>query len=167
LKPCPFSSNKHIDDFFVGIGDINSAFLPKLNGLAVAPAPKTPAAPTNTSGPAPSAADASSSPTSTASGEAAKAAEEAAADAVLTQAAEVLDAQLEDRPLAKKQEELTEHDAVVAVADPNKPAAERASESPAQTEEPAKTRQPKKALLTNDDHELDRIRAVRITVPFP
>jgi RNA polymerase II subunit A C-terminal domain phosphatase len=114
---------------------------------------------------APSTASASSSSSNAVADEVNKAVEEAEADAVLTKAAEVLDAQLEDRPLAKKQEELSEHDATTTSAvepDSNQSMAEKASDSPVQTQEPVKIKQPRKALLTNDDHELDRIRSVRI-----
>jgi RNA polymerase II subunit A-like phosphatase len=84
----------------------------------------------------------------------------------LTKAAEVLDAQLEERPLSKKQEELTEQGNVAKESNGvhgGEPMKEGTTESSASAEEAdaKKTKPARKALLTNDDHELVRIRAVR------
>ena len=67
--------------------------------------------------------------------------------AMLTRNNAALDAQLEERPLAKKQEELEEHDD-----------SQQASTSASVKEpSPKPGRLPKKALLKNDDHELERL----------
>jgi RNA polymerase II subunit A-like phosphatase len=83
----------------------------------------------------------------------------------LTKAAEVLDAQLEERPLSKKQDELTEQGNVAKESNGvhgSEPVTEGTTESPASAEKTdvKKTKPARKALLTNDDHELVRIRAV-------
>jgi RNA polymerase II subunit A-like phosphatase len=63
---------------------------------------------------------------------------------MLTRNNAALDAQLEERPLAKKQEELQEHDDT-----------QQASTSKEPLLKPGNL--PKKTLLKNDDHELDRL----------
>lgn len=66
---------------------------------------------------------------------------------MLTRNNAALDAQLEERPLAKKQEELQEHDDV-----------QQASTSACVKEPwPKPGNLPKKTLLKNDDHELERL----------
>lgn len=66
---------------------------------------------------------------------------------MLTRNNAALDAQLEERPLAKKQEELQEHDD-----------AQQASTSASVKEPWLKPENlPKKTLLKNDDHELERL----------
>jgi RNA polymerase II subunit A-like phosphatase len=66
---------------------------------------------------------------------------------MLTRNNAALDAQLEERPLAKKQEELQEHDD-----------AQQASTSTCVKEPWQKPGNlPKKTLLKNDDHELERL----------
>jgi RNA polymerase II subunit A C-terminal domain phosphatase len=66
---------------------------------------------------------------------------------MLTRNNAALDAQLEERPLAKKQEELQEHDD-----------AQQASTSACVKEPLLKPGNlPKKTLLKNDDHELERL----------
>ena len=66
---------------------------------------------------------------------------------MLTRNNAALDAQLEERPLAKKQEELQENDDT-----------KQASTSASVKEPWVKPENlPKKTLLKNDDHELDRL----------
>ena len=66
---------------------------------------------------------------------------------MLTRNNAALDAQLEERPLAKKQEELQEHDDT-----------QQASTSTSVKEPWTKpVNLPKKTLLKNDDRELDRL----------
>lgn len=151
------SSQLRIDDFFVGIGDINSSFLPKIEPLA--PAISTQPPPGKESGtinngdssrnPAARADPVDASPAVPFTNEAEIAEEEN--KAMFTRNNAALDAQLEERPLAKKQEELQEHDD-----------AQQASTSACVKEpSPKPGKLPKKALLKNDDHELERIGKVR------
>ncbi|KAF9245912.1 hypothetical protein BU15DRAFT_70971 [Melanogaster broomeanus] len=122
-------------DFFVGIGDINSAFLPKVEPLA--PAVHTPTLATPPI--ATTSVVASSSPSPLAVPEEQERAENES-KALLTQNSLALEAQVEERPLAKKQEELQdETDAVTPT-------------------EKLKTDHPRKALLKSDDVELRRVR---------
>jgi RNA polymerase II subunit A C-terminal domain phosphatase len=154
-----------LDDFFVGIGDINSPFLPKLDPSSI-PGPKPPASSTEESIPSsdekppvtvsPSELSSSSEATANTADQDAKDAE---ADAAMTKAAEVLDAQLEERPLAKMQEELSEKGSQETssseiVTD------EKPGEPPQTEAEPKKEKPVRKALLTNNDHELLRVKAV-------
>ncbi|KAF7302491.1 RNA polymerase II subunit A C-terminal domain phosphatase [Mycena chlorophos] len=89
LKVVPF-------DFFVGIGDINGTFLPKNTMLGPAAPEKPPPAPTKLAPGDPP------SPTRTPS------TVEAAEKALIKENEIALEAQVEERPLAKKQEELKE-----------------------------------------------------------
>ena len=81
------------------------------------------------------------------------------ATALLTQNNAVLDAQLEERPLAKKQEELQVHEIEEEQQKTELPSATAVPVSEASTR-PQKL--PKRALLKNDDHELIRIGNVRV-----
>jgi RNA polymerase II subunit A-like phosphatase len=93
--------------------------------------------------------------------------QQAAQDALLEENALVLEAQLEERPLAKMQEELSERGSVngdaeatgtegAVVAAESKGAAH---EGPNRVES-SKERPVRKALLTNDDMELVRVKKV-------
>lgn len=150
-----------VDDFFVGIGDINSSFLPKIEPLTtagpvvppkfaapngVANSSKTPNASVDTSPVLPLEED----ETNVAEIQATK----------LSQSNAILDAQLEERPLAKKQEELQEHEVEeqkqkAQVSPPVTPPVKDPSTAP---------KPPKKALLKNDDYELIRIGNVSMEV---
>ncbi|KAJ7201354.1 hypothetical protein GGX14DRAFT_552029 [Mycena pura] len=144
IKVVPF-------DFFVGIGDINSAFLPKIDPLG-------PAAPTKAPTPAPPAgvpasgdpAQVTPSPLQPVSPTDA-AREELAEKAMLTQNTIALEAQVEERPLAKKQEEL-----LVATEGAKGAAAEGKGRDTTVSSAPEETK-PKAALLKNDDIELQRL----------
>lgn len=170
------------DDFFVGIGDINSTFLPKLNGLGALPGPKTPdpqlsSPPSGSSSSSPSTPP-SSSPQPSAPNEITlvevprppdEAAKQAEQDTLLTQNTLILEAQLEERPLAKLQEELSEKGSVNGDTDTAPPspvldgeqlAASAGSPTPVNEGNTPKERPPRKALLTNNDSELTRIQVV-------
>ncbi|KAJ6500358.1 hypothetical protein C8R45DRAFT_65616 [Mycena sanguinolenta] len=147
-------------DFFVGIGDINSAFLPKIEPLTpVTPPPATAskAAPTTppTADSPPSADPAQVDPSLPEPPSSVDAAQtELTKKALLTQNSIALEAQVEERPLAKKQEELQ-------VASDEAPGTSKGESSPAaasEAPEPApKKNQRKAALLKNDDNELQRL----------
>ncbi|KAJ7103031.1 hypothetical protein B0H15DRAFT_810663 [Mycena belliarum] len=149
-------------DFFVGIGDINSAFLPKIEPLTpvVPPAAAVPQASPVTD-PAmdspPSADPAQVNPSLPAPASPLEAAKtELTEKAMLTQNTIALEAQVEERPLAKKQEELQ-----VASADPPTAIGSQAASKDTKIAEstvPAPEKPPRKAaLLKNDDHELQRL----------
>jgi RNA polymerase II subunit A-like phosphatase len=80
------------------------------------------------------------------------------ATALLTQNNAVLDAQLEERPLAKKQEELQVHE----IEEQQQKTSSSVAEVPVQERSTTPQKLPKKALLKNDDHELIRIGNVRV-----
>ncbi|EPQ60326.1 hypothetical protein GLOTRDRAFT_118635 [Gloeophyllum trabeum ATCC 11539] len=165
-------------DFFVGIGDINSTFLPKLNALAAAmiPSPSPGAAavvppPTvasvdirsSLSSPSPTLA-ASSPATSTSSTlppSPDEEREELTKTALITQNSLALEAQLEDRPLAKKQEELqSTEDENATEGEPRSRESTTPEAAPEEEPDNAVAKQPKaarKALLRNDDYELQRV----------
>ncbi|KAJ7634451.1 hypothetical protein FB45DRAFT_829675 [Roridomyces roridus] len=142
-------------DFFVGIGDINSAFLPKIEPLAppVTP-PETPAKSDPTTKPLPSADPAQVDPSApTPVPPAVTAAKELTETAMLTQNSIELEAQVEERPLAKKQEELQ-----VAAEETPSTASKPASEPTPADSTPTTEKPPRKAaLLKNDDNELQRL----------
>jgi RNA polymerase II subunit A-like phosphatase len=147
------------DDFFVGIGDINSAFLPKLEPLTAASTSLPTSKPSETAnGGSPSpvivpehtgAVDATVVG-STVPDEA-ESAKTATTKALMTRNNAALEAQLEERPLAKKQEALREHE--LHPDGPGVPAKKTPSPEPEKV--------PKKPLLKNDDGELDRVGKVR------
>ncbi|KAJ7492115.1 hypothetical protein FB451DRAFT_1077957 [Mycena latifolia] len=149
-------------DFFVGIGDINSAFLPKIEPLtpATPPAPAVPKASAAADLPAdspPSADPAQVNPSLPAPVSPTEAAQaELTEKAMLTQNSIALEAQVEERPLAKKQEELQ-------VASAESPAVGGSQTATNETQVPNSTSlapekpQRKAALLKNDDNELQRL----------
>ncbi|KAJ4485687.1 hypothetical protein J3R30DRAFT_3441203 [Lentinula aciculospora] len=172
LKVVPF-------DFFVGIGDINSTFLPKVEPLTVSTPPSPSTAETSTSastaipetGPTPEEVERS----------------EAEKKTMLSKNSETLNAQVQERPLAKMQEELKQ-----STVDEGKPSQTEAtfSDKPEEGEEtgdnsehkedkekkpeeqmnkpdPNSKQPPKpensprrKALLENNDNELTRINEI-------
>ncbi|KAI0274968.1 hypothetical protein BC834DRAFT_23573 [Gloeopeniophorella convolvens] len=155
-------------DFFVGIGDINSAFLPKLDASASAipsMAPPSPSRPQTESESAETPVATTSAPTSTQSTTSSTPSDEALAEEIqndmLTRNSLALEAQVEERPLAKLQEELQE------AADGQSATEESTSESaslPQGSESSQKPRETigekhhRKALLRNDDTELERVK---------
>ncbi|KAG6811157.1 hypothetical protein H0H92_008743 [Tricholoma furcatifolium] len=161
-------------DFFVGIGDINSTFLPKLEPLAPV-IPSTPSDSPAEKEPPPSNNDAPDVENSSTSLDSSPPAtplvvpepapppeteeEDFEKSAMVTRNTLALEAQVEERPLAKKQEALSE-------GDPphehhhhhhhhtgDKPA----TEAPAQEQRSTTPKPERKALLKNDDRELDRV----------
>ncbi|CAK5280408.1 unnamed protein product [Mycena citricolor] len=116
-------------DFFVGIGDINSSFLPKIEPLT----PPTSSAPLPDPDP----------PEPSTPEEVAR--KEQADKDLLAKNTMALEAQVEERPLAKKQEQLK--------------VSHESHEQNGSKEEPASLPAPqlKEALLKNDDHELERL----------
>ncbi|KAF9566917.1 hypothetical protein CPC08DRAFT_627531 [Agrocybe pediades] len=157
-------------DFFIGIGDINSSFLPKVEPLtpvvANLPSPSKPEAdsinalsslPAVTTDVHPTGVDTSpvaSPPTPDDV--------DIQATAMLSQNNAALDAQLEERPLAKKEKEMQEHDVdeqkhSEAPATPTSTTPSTASEALTPDSSPKPEKAHKKALLKNDDYELIRI----------
>lgn len=173
------------DDFFVGIGDINSAFLPKQQsltpnlpqdptsvGVAKIPTAIIPSAPAQkyTSTPPPKAT--SPDLDSTAQAEL----DDLAKTEMIARNADALEAQLEERPLAKQQEKLQEAEDASDSEEPEKtPSANGGSEngevsqSPSQDTSHSTTPKPekhvRKALLKNDDRELVRVQNVSAMLP--
>ncbi|KAJ3845307.1 hypothetical protein F5878DRAFT_689607 [Lentinula raphanica] len=179
LKVIPF-------DFFVGIGDINSTFLPKIEPLTVSTPPST--HPTEASSSSPASTDiAESSPTPE---ELERSEEEK--KTMLSKNSETLNAQVQERPLAKMQEELKHSTVAVEnspsqteVASPEKPEQqeqqpenskdeakeqgdteikleEKRDQPRVESKEPPKPEKqpPRKALLENNDHELIRVNEI-------
>ncbi|TFK88665.1 hypothetical protein K466DRAFT_520487 [Polyporus arcularius HHB13444] len=167
-------------DFFVGIGDINSAFLPKLQPLVpVIPPPPAPTT-ADPSGPEPTGllpdADddddedsdleeedllesTDNSPSNTQEDEVASLQQ----DEMLNQNTLALEAQFEERPLAKKQEELQHETADEAAKDGEEPSPETAAPQngdAAHAPEHRKEKPVRKALLKNDDSELVRVKKI-------
>ncbi|KAI0319033.1 hypothetical protein OF83DRAFT_1241216 [Amylostereum chailletii] len=151
-------------DFFVGIGDINSSFLPKVD-----PSSALMAAPSPSSGPSPTTTAPSSStrtPTPPTSAPDSPASSETAVDAELspTQMLEensaALEAQVEERPLAKMQEQLQDDAAAAAAAavPPTSASEPRKDEDGENAEKPDSLKPARKALLRNDDTELVRVK---------
>ena len=173
-----------VDDFFVGIGDINSAFLPKITPLTPSipsqppssssdPAtPVPPSSPPTHFSPTPSSApDISSetaihesSPTLIESDD-----EELEKRTMLTRNSIALEAQVEERPLAKKQEELEEQEQKEEAqsqsggdaSESDSGGTESAEVKADATPQPLPHKHTAKALLRNDDCELLRVKAVR------
>ncbi|KAF9011114.1 hypothetical protein BDQ17DRAFT_1420544 [Cyathus striatus] len=151
-------------DFFVGIGDINSSFLPKIEPLTLSSPPKPPnTAPAN-GNPDQPVTEINDVPVPDASLNLSTEAELAQqeANAMLTRNNAALDAQVEQRPLAKKQEELLEASEgesserqPTPAADPMDQGSGGKEETPSPSPRPEKPH--RKALLKNDDHELDRV----------
>lgn len=83
---------------------------------------------------------------------------------MLTQNSLALEAQLEERPLAKKQEELQEVSAQEAKTGDTPTPSANEQDPPSSSENddtPKPEKAVRKALLKNDDHELERIGIVR------
>lgn len=193
---CMHSRNSYISclfllvDFFVGIGDINSTFLPKVEPLTVS----TP--------PSPSTVEASSSvPTETGFTPEEIEQSEAEKKTMLSKNSETLNAQVQERPLAKMQEELKQFTAAdgslskTETISSDKPGVEEKQpkevENGNENEQDCKTDQkkksedkmdshdtdskqltkpekapPRKALLENNDTELIRVNEVQFQTSF-
>ncbi|EJD03740.1 uncharacterized protein FOMMEDRAFT_105888 [Fomitiporia mediterranea MF3/22] len=160
-------------DFFIGIGDINSTFLPKLDAMGTgnvsqdgpetptessdAPAQLTPPIPVPSS-PTPPSTTGSEPVSEDTADELPGDQQSAKKTEMITQNTLALEAQVEERPLAKKQEQL-ESDDDTEKPDDAKESEHRSSngETVVQTEHP-KSKHHRKALLKNDDTELMRVR---------
>ncbi|KAH9178811.1 hypothetical protein EDB89DRAFT_2111688 [Lactarius sanguifluus] len=148
-------------DFFVGIGDINSAFLPKLDTstTSISPMPPPPAgrkpqtiARPTTPSPAPDSASSASQ-------------SKILQKEMMARNSLALEAQVEERPLAKLQEELQE--VANGQHESEGPATESASGKSESTSRPPESpgeRHHRKALLKNDDTELQRVKRLLDTV---
>ncbi|KAH7914757.1 hypothetical protein BJ138DRAFT_1078820 [Hygrophoropsis aurantiaca] len=147
-------------DFFVGIGDINSAFLPKVEPLAtvISPPPST-----QTLAPSPvGTMIAPAEPQLSSSQPEEREKNEIASKAMLTQNSLALEAQVEERPLAKKQEQLqvaSDHlNAETTAGVAGGQSSPSPDTRPPSAESPSVEKGPRKALLKNDDTELQRVR---------
>ncbi|VDC08041.1 unnamed protein product [Peniophora sp. CBMAI 1063] len=158
-------------DFFVGIGDINSAFLPKADPSSALLTPSTsatatPTPPTTPPPPPPPSSSPESSPEPRTPSP-----EVSAKDVLVAQNSAALESQIEARPLAKLQEEIDEAEGDDKGVEAPKEADEQPqSESPVEsgetqpssdasinTENARPKRAHHKALLNNDDTELRRV----------
>ncbi|KAL1760884.1 hypothetical protein FB107DRAFT_255564 [Schizophyllum commune] len=119
-------------DFFIGIGDINSSFLPKIPPLVPQATPPGKAPRDKPPIPMPGKP------------------EENLKDADVELRAQTLEAQMEERPLAKKQEALQEHEEAAEGGDAAASDDEHSSTS-------SKSGKKIPPLLTNNDHELVRV----------
>ena len=157
------------DDFFVGIGDINSTFLPqqvdplkevpteqKISSVNTSATPdSTPPIPVPSS---PELANALSDQSTETAALDDSNKDNAAKTELITQNTLALEAQVEERPLAKKQELLEEKEDEstcnsTGEAEPNG--------APSEPSDPGRAKHHRKALLKNDDKELTRIGLVR------
>lgn len=164
------------DDFFVGIGDINSAFLPKLEPMTPALPPEAvqPLKPasellstedavevdmssqaTDISDPSTSVLGGALTPDESISFEESDQ-DQIAKNEILTRNYMELDQQVEERPLAKKQEELQEEAEPIPSTN-GTPEPEKDGIVTETTPKP----HARKALLKNDDIELTRVQNVR------
>jgi RNA polymerase II subunit A-like phosphatase len=136
-----------IDNFF-GIGDINAAGLPKQPDSMLTPAPTAPPnASKSDTFPASRTAFTSKTEADGASSEAEK-----AAQAIAEAKTKVIEALVEERPLAKMQEKLDS-------ADESKEASSSRL-APSSSGSNGEVKHKHKALLRNDDTELDRVQKV-------
>lgn len=165
-------TSRSLDDFFVGIGDINASFLPKLPdpvGTAGAPPPK--AAPSGAASGSNGSSDsvapslaaspytASPAPAST---EIDMTKGEVEAAIVAEAQSKAVTSQLEDRPLAKMQKELDKTDEDGQTQTEDGPQVNGHSNGTKEKNGREHHHHHKgKALLSNDDWELERIWNVR------
>lgn len=155
------------DDFFIGIGDINSAFLPKINPLTAA-TPTPPPAKVSSLKEGEMQPPVSPASSDTAVSEASDStlvdeSNELMQKNMLSQNSLALEAQVEERPLAKKQEELEASPSEQSPAAPGAPITPP-NETDVKGNSGSKKRNkaPPKALLRNDDFELQRVRNVSL-----
>ncbi|KAF7784248.1 hypothetical protein Agabi119p4_413 [Agaricus bisporus var. burnettii] len=139
-------------DFFIGIGDINSSFLAKVNPLTPSPTATASQQPEPSAGALP---DTAKPPTPEEMDSA-----ELEKKIMLSTNNAALDEQFEQRPLAKKQEELqgtvvSETSSTSSQASDSKNKLE--NETPTEESPTTQTEKPMQALLKNDDVELNRI----------
>ena len=168
-----------VDDFFVGIGDINSAFLPKITPLTPSvPSQPPPSSPNPITPPPHSPSPTPLSPITPSVSETAihetiptlveTDDEELEKRTMLTRNSIALEAQLEERPLAKKQEELEEQEQKEETqdqsgGDASEPSGKEGESTEVKTNvtpQPLLHKHIPKALLRNDDYELLRVKNV-------
>lgn len=82
---------------------------------------------------------------------------------MLTQNSMALEAQVEERPLAKKQEALLGSDSSGSTTPPGDPSPKHPKSDMKEAESPKVEKVPRKALLKNDDVELQRVGYVCIS----
>ena len=153
-----------LDDFFVGIGDINSTFLPKLDPITSGTPLPTGSLASSSKSPSSSTLSASLPETPIEPSTPERAYKQGTQEAKQMVAAKslTLEVQLEERPLAKQQEALLDEGSETSSSDNKKIAgADTANiqDKPGQGE-----KHTPKALLKNDDVELQRVNNVRQTI---
>ncbi|KAG8941759.1 Carboxy-terminal domain (CTD) phosphatase [Tulasnella sp. 419] len=148
-------------DFFVGIGDINASFLPKSPDLLAgngnvpkAQGPVMPESPGTTPPDALAASPLTASPTPP-STEPSLTKEEAQSVLVAQAQSKAVEAQLEERPLAKMQEALEAQ--VEGGATPSGPSLQNGNSANGNASSSSPKDTKNKALLRNDDNELERV----------
>lgn len=166
-----------IDDFFVGIGDINSAFLPKADPSSALLSPSTSSTATPTPPSTPPPPPPSSTPATSPETDTPPSPEVSSKDVLVAQNSAALESQIEARPLAKLQEEIDEAegegkepekegvDTAKEAEKESQPQVESGGTQPAgvesdRTDSPKPKRAHHKALLNNDDYELQRVQKV-------
>jgi RNA polymerase II subunit A C-terminal domain phosphatase len=159
------------DDFFVGIGDINSTFLPRLDASTSANTPMSPPTSDRQSNvisgptllpsvPVPAHNGSQSGILGTPPTDEAVS-EEILQKEMMARNSLALEAQVEERPLAKLQEELQEAaDGELTSESPASTSASGKSESASNPHESPGEKHHRKALLKNDDTELQRVKHV-------
>ncbi|KAG7099766.1 hypothetical protein E1B28_001579 [Marasmius oreades] len=151
-------------EFFIGIGDINSAFLPKLEPLTGAtPSPNAPPPKASEEGSEVLAPD----PLTPSQPEDTQKLSKLSKEVMMNENSLALEAQVEERPLAKRQEELQDapveenyHSETPSSDVESSPSSDHPDDGrdkavPIPVAKQQKT--PRKALLKNDDRELDRV----------
>jgi len=164
------SDRWHSVDFFVGIGDINSSFLPKIQPLA--PSIQPPTRESLDIGQITfslSLLEAAITSAPLTPEEKEKASQEATA--MIRENSLVLEAQVEDRPLEKMQQKLEDASSSSASSTPTSTDTPpttpsnsgKTEEQPQVSSQPTPEKPAPRALLKNDDVELQRIRKVLFT----
>jgi RNA polymerase II subunit A-like phosphatase len=158
--------NMPTDDFFVGIGDINSAFLPKLDP-STSTIPQMPVTPGQQpqANPGPTLSTSTPDPLPEDPQLTTPSADEAVTTEILQKEmmarnSLALEAQVEERPLAKLQEELQEAANGELASESPTSSTTGQSENTSKPSENSGEKHHRKALLKNDDVELQRIKRV-------
>ncbi|KAL5495046.1 FCP1 [Sanghuangporus weigelae] len=158
-------------DFFIGIGDINSTFLPKVDAMGASNVAQTPASPSTADATPPTRIPSSPPPSlpvdddelgsDEVSDEPTDDKPEVSKSDMIARNALALEAQVEERPLAKKQEQLesddddTEKSNEIANTNPRNDG--QSNGTPPVQADQMKAKHHRKALLKNDDDELLRV----------
>jgi RNA polymerase II subunit A C-terminal domain phosphatase len=171
-----YAVNVSADDFFVGIGDINSTFLPRLDSSTSAITPMSPPTSDGQSDVISGSTLSPSVPVSPHNGSHSgllgttpteeAVSEETLQKEMMARNSLALEAQVEERPLAKLQEELQEAaNGELTSESPASTSASSKSESASNPHESPGEKHHRKALLKNDDTELQRVK--RVSRVFP